>query len=68
MDGSSLYFENVHQEQWVAQMLGYGGPNTLFFDCCFAAFHLWSRIVWHEQPAYDHGILASYTSSQQVQS
>lgn len=31
MDGFSLYFENVHEEQLVAQRLGYGGPNTLFF-------------------------------------
>lgn len=60
MDSFSPHFEDVREEQGVAQRLGYSGPNTLFFDCCFAAFHLWSCIVWHEQPIYDHGGLASY--------
>lgn len=59
-----LYFEDVHEGQWVTQRLRYGGPTPHtpldFFGCCFAAFHSWSCIVWHEHPAYECGILASY--------
>lgn len=71
MDSFSPHFEDVREEQGVAQRLGYSGPNTLFFDCCFAALLLFicglalcgmnsqhmTMVFWHP-----------ITNSQQVQS
>jgi len=47
MGGSAPCSEDFHEEQWVAQRLGYGGPNTLFYLllCCFSFVALYC-VAW----------------------